>query len=463
LLGVEGLAFHFACARAISSAMTSSAGIPASIHPAIPASAHLIPGIKDWASQVSSKLANAGIDSLKRTDWSLSALKSWYTHTDPLHSALSFCTVLSLVVFVLGQATQNASWVDRLWAFLPLIYSAHFAFQGRWSGAGSVSQLFGSKEVNPQTQGWSAFVPAGVDERMFILVLLQILWSLRLNGNTLRRGFFDITKEDYRWPIVRQRLTHWQFVLLDFFFVAFGQNILLLITALPQYLLLTATRAYHPANAPTPVGWPDLAIAGLFIFNLTVEQIADSQQQAFQNWKHGPGVKEGKGARMLQGKTPRQIEVAEGNLRRGFLTSGLWAWSRHPNFLCEQLNFWILSLFTVRATVPQVVFEKLWSSLRASIDLRTPLYIVEAVKAASPHIFNYSWIAGISMTALFYASTALTEEISSGKYPKYAEYQKRVGMFHFPMTIAKGIWLGLTGQLSQVNEQVYGSSKPKKQ
>jgi steroid 5-alpha reductase family enzyme len=97
------------------------------------------------------------------------------------------------VVFVLGQATQNASWVDRLWAFLPLIYSAHFAFQGRWSGAGSVSQLFGSKEVNPQTQGWSAFVPAGVDERMFILVLLQILWSLRLNGNTLRRGFFDIT------------------------------------------------------------------------------------------------------------------------------------------------------------------------------------------------------------------------------------------------------------------------------
>lgn len=55
--------------------MTSSAGIPASIHPAIPASAHLIPGIKDWASQVSSKLANAGIDSLKRTDWSLSALK----------------------------------------------------------------------------------------------------------------------------------------------------------------------------------------------------------------------------------------------------------------------------------------------------------------------------------------------------------------------------------------------------
>lgn len=167
----------------------------------------------------------------------------------------------------------------------------------------------------------------------------------------------------------------------------------------------------------------------LWIEPISALQIADSQQQAFQNWKHGPGTKEGKGARMLQGKTPRQIEVAEGNLRRGFLTDGLWAWSRHPNFLCEQLNFWILPLFTLRATVPQTVFDKLWLSLRASIDLKTPLYIVEAVKTAAPHLLNYSWIAGISMTALFYASTTLTEAISAGKYPKYAEYQRRVGMF----------------------------------
>lgn len=43
------------------------------------------------------------------------------------------------------------------------------------------------------------------------------------------------SKEDYRWPIVRQRLAHWQFVLLDFFFVAFGQNILLLITAVRSF------------------------------------------------------------------------------------------------------------------------------------------------------------------------------------------------------------------------------------
>lgn len=141
---------------------------------------------------------------------------------------------------------------------------------------------------------------------------------------------------------------------------------------------------------------------------------------------------------MLSGKSPRQVEVDEGNLKRGFVTSGLWAYSRHPNFLAEQTTFWLLSLFTLRATVPEVVFEKIWSSLRASIDLKQSVYIVDALKAAAPHLLNYSWIAGISMSTLFFCSTILTESISAGKYPKYREYQRRVGMF---LCVVRWIWL----------------------
>ena len=33
---------------------------------------------------------------------------------------------------------------------------------------------------------------------------------------------------------------------------------------------------------------------------------------------------------MIAGASPRQVEVAEGDLKRGFLTSGLWSYSRHP-------------------------------------------------------------------------------------------------------------------------------------
>jgi len=451
---------------------TGYGGLPPP-HPAVRSATHLVPGLKLWASRAGEFATS--IDNWKNIAkrWgyasSTALVKDWYAHTEPLHSALTFATWFSVFTFIVGQLTQNASTVDRVWSFWPLLYSAHFTFHGKWSGAGSVANIFG-KAANSGTAGttdsvvpslWQSLVPNGVDERMFLVFLLQVLWSIRLSGNTVRRGFFDWTKEDYRWPIVRNKLGHLNFAILDFFFVAFGQNYLLLMTALPQYLLLTATRAYHPANPPTPVGWPDFAIAGLFVLNLTMEQIADSQQQAFQNWKHSKAVKEGKGARVIAGASRRQVEVAEGDLKRGFLTSGLWSYSRHPNFLHEQLNFWILSLFTLRATVPEVVFEKIWQSARTSFDLRDPIHIVNALKAAAPHLLNYSWIAGISMSSLFFCSTLLTEAISAGKYPKYREYQRRVGMFLPIMTTLKGMWLGVTGQLSKVNEQVYGSGKPK--
>ena len=212
-----------------------------------------------------------------------------------------------------------------------------------------------------------------------------------------------------------------------------------------------ATRAYHPANPTTPLGWPDFAIAALFLLNLVFEQIADSQQQAFQMWKHGSAKKEGKDTTGKVKQLPRGTGLTEGNLQRGFLTSGLWAWSRHPvsdigefgrsswpkpldyvfqqNFLCEQLNFWILPLFTVRATVPQAIFDQLYSSAKTSIDLRQPAYFIDNFKIAIPHFFNYSWIISLAMSGLFLASTLLTEYISSDKYPKYRTYQQRVGMF----------------------------------
>ena len=84
------------------------------------------------------------------------------------------------------------------------------------------------------------------------------------------------------------------------------------------------------------------------------------------------------------------------------------------------------------------------------------------------------------MSMLFYASTGLTEEISSSKYPcvlppsileprsgaltrfpprLYKEYKKRVGMFWPPITFLKGAWLLVSGQMSKVNDNVFGAAK----
>lgn len=151
--------------------------------------------------------------------------QQWYANTEPLSSALTFASIFTLATFVLGELTQNWSYVDRVWAVLPVLYSAHFTFHDRWSGAGSVKGLFdwSSKPTSGDSAAtwFSAFVPNGVNDRMFLVFILQVsanrsctcaplhypiddfgtafhvqvLWSIRITGNTLRRGFFDFNTE----------------------------------------------------------------------------------------------------------------------------------------------------------------------------------------------------------------------------------------------------------------------------
>ena len=84
------------------------------------------------------------------------------------------------------------------------------------------------------------------------------------------------------------------------------------------------------------------------------------------------------------------------DLDRGFNTTGLFAWSRHPNFAGEQ-SFWVT------------------------------LYVWASSTTDAP--INWTIIGPASYLILFQASTYLTESISAKKYPEFKEYQRRVGMF----------------------------------
>jgi hypothetical protein len=44
-------------------------------------------------------------------------------------------------------------------------------------------------------------------------------------------------------------------------------------------------------------------------------------------------------------------------------------------------------------------------------------------------LYNWTIVGALLYIILFQASTWLTESISSEKYPEYAEYQQRVGVF----------------------------------
>lgn len=227
-------------------------------------------------------------------------------------------------------------------------------------------------------------------------------------------------EEDYRWEILRAKIPKWLFQIFNLTFIAITQNILLFLLALPT----------HNAAIIGPVHrglkLSDYILAFLSIVTLVIEFVADNQQYSYQTHKRSGIYNENDwpGAR---------IRWTQADVQRGFITRGLWAWSRHPNFACEQ-TFWILqALFPILAT-PRL--EKL---SRGEI---TPLI---------------SLIPPLALCMLFFSSTLFTESISEGKYPKaYRAYKARVAMFVPFLTPLWGWLLRLQGKKEYCDRLVYG-------
>jgi hypothetical protein len=85
-------------------------------HPALDASAHLIPSRKAYLPSFQSHFLKHG------GYLSLNAIKLYYARADPMHSAISICGLFTVYVYVMQQITGNASQVDGLWTFLPGVY-----------------------------------------------------------------------------------------------------------------------------------------------------------------------------------------------------------------------------------------------------------------------------------------------------------------------------------------------------
>ena len=131
--------------------------------------------------------------------------------------------------------------------------------------------------------------------------------------------------EDYRWEILRSQMPPWLFQVFNLVFIAFMQNVILFVIAVPVQI----AAMQQPAGLATS----DYILAGLALLDVAMEFVADNQQYAFQTFKHTGKKDEWPGGRIAWTKS---------DLKRGFITRGLWAWSRHPNFFCEQ-TFWVRS------------------------------------------------------------------------------------------------------------------------
>jgi steroid 5-alpha reductase family enzyme len=253
----------------------------------------------------------------------------------PLQAALIACATLAFVCWAASLVSGNVSQVDRLWSIAPPLYVLWFASQARFR-----------------------------DIRLDVMMVLTALWGARLTYNFARKGGYRAGGEDYRWPVMRQRLGPVLFQVFNATFIAPYQNLLLLLLTLPAWAALQ--------RAGTPFGALDAAATAGFLVFLAGETVADEQQWRFQNAKR---------ARKARGEA----------VRDEFLTEGLFCWSRHPNFFCEQGMWWTIYLFSVGA-------GRGW--------------------------LNATIAGAVLLTLLFQGSTSLTESLTLQKYPSYAEYQR---------------------------------------
>jgi len=212
------------------------------------------------------------------------------------------------------------------------------------------------------------------NSRLFIMAILATIWGIRLTFNFYRKGGYSLKAEDYRWDLVRAKMKEkcgvfypitWQ--IFNILFIALYQNLLFVLWTLPSY---------DAFLSKTPLNFIDLLGTCAFLTFLVTETVADQQQFNFQTAKH---------------KAIHDRETLTGEFADGFLQSGLFRYSRHPNFFGEISLWWSYYLFSI---------------------------------ASSSALLNWSVIGVFLLTLLFQGSTNFTESISTQKYPKYKEYQK---------------------------------------
>lgn len=109
------------------------------------------------------------------------------------------------------------------------------------------------------------------------------------------------------------------------YLAALAQNILLFFLGIPAKMAIEQPHS--------PLSLPDYILGALGLLTVLVEFISDNQQHSFQTFKRT-------GKLNANDWIGARIPWSKRDAERGFITRGLWAWSRHPNFLCEQ-TFWV--------------------------------------------------------------------------------------------------------------------------
>ncbi|HAC81564.1 MAG TPA: hypothetical protein DCG06_14795 [Deltaproteobacteria bacterium] len=272
-------------------------------------------------------------------------------------ASLLYCTVVYLIAVPAAWYTFSASGLSPLWAMTAGLYVASIiTFLAMLPvNNGSVFDAYWSI-LPPAAAGYFATLAAVPDWSMRQIAVMTVVWfwAIRLTLNWVR-SFPGLHHEDFRYIDLYEKTPtpRWfvQLALVDLF-----PTLQIVLGCLPLYPAL--------AMGDLSFGWLDGLALGVGLAATLIELVADEQMRAF-----------------VRQRTPG-----------AHMESGLWRYSRHPNYFGEML-FWLsLWLFALAAA---------------------PAY----------------WWTGIGVLAMFlmfvFASIPMMDTRSRERRPGFADYEAR--------------------------------------
>ena len=204
----------------------------------------------------------------------------------PIAVALAADVAATLVIFGFSFAFRNSSFYDPYWSLAPIAIAAYWIARPESASPGVARQA--------------------------VAFALVALWGIRLTSNWAR-GWRGLGHEDWRY-VDLQRASGRAYWLVSFFGIHLVPTGIVFLGCLPLYAALAA-----PAR---PFGLLDGLAAAVTLAAIAVEAIADHQLRRFRASEPPPET---------------------------VLNTGLWAWSRHPNYFGEMLFWSGLYLFGLAA------------------------------------------------------------------------------------------------------------------
>jgi steroid 5-alpha reductase family enzyme len=228
-----------------------------------------------------------------------------------LQSAVA-AAVAVVIIFAGSIVFNNSSVFDPYWSVVPplmvLFYLVCCRTQQSWDirAAGHIHWLAGKRHLNGMD--WLLYQ----SPRIMLLFLLTLIYSVRLTWNFLR-GWPGLSHEDWRYAGFRAN-TGKAYWLVSFAGIHFFPALMVFGGTLAVWV--TVVQGFRPMN------FMDIAAILVTGNAIMLETVADRQLRKFT----------------LQNKETGKT-----------MNLGLWAVSRHPNYLGEILFWWGLYLFALAA------------------------------------------------------------------------------------------------------------------